>query len=371
MNILDLLKHTCTDLPLTQSNGTSFKGLIEEALNRFLNILDQVDDDGFEINAEKKDIKEYKKNIKVLCRGLNRAINKYYEGSPALAYNSLKRALEESKIKKYLNKNNYHNEGKDFYRIRNFNGSYPLPKHELFHIPFEKRGKVKSQRFSIPGLPSLYVSNSIYVAWEEMKRPDFNCLQAIRLVNNRQITYLDLRTDVYNPEFQNAAPDGNVFLNNWDLMYQVLIWPLVACCSVRVKHSDDSFKPEYIIPQLLLQWVNKEKIDGIMYSSTHIDFQSRKLGSIFYNLVLPVKSFKDLGYCDHLSSLFETTEVLPMQLRQFSTVSDRFSHQPSISRDVNPELDEIELIKDIPQPYMHTSFGILEHSLKGMPTSPI
>jgi len=53
-----------------------------------------------------------------------------------------------------------------------------------------------------------------------------------------------------------------------------MIWPLVLACSVKVKNIEDDFKPEYIIPQLLLQWVReRDDIDGISYQTTHIDFQ--------------------------------------------------------------------------------------------------
>ncbi|WP_293880615.1 MULTISPECIES: hypothetical protein [unclassified Sphingobacterium] len=65
-------------------------------------------------------------------------------------------------------------EGANLFRLRVINQNYPLSKEDLFHIPFDKRSLVSTQRFSISGLPSLYLANSIYVAWEEMKRPSMN-----------------------------------------------------------------------------------------------------------------------------------------------------------------------------------------------------
>ncbi|MFW1494652.1 hypothetical protein ACEV9S_24505, partial [Vibrio parahaemolyticus] len=54
-----------------------------------------------------------------------------------------------------------------------------------------------------------------------------------------------------------------------------MTWPLIAACSIRVKNPSDNFKPEYIIPQLLLQWARDYKsIDGIRYTSTHIEATS-------------------------------------------------------------------------------------------------
>ena len=41
----------------------------------------------------------------------------------------------------------------------------------MYHIPFNMREKVESQRFSIPGLPCLYLSKSVYTCWMELKQP--------------------------------------------------------------------------------------------------------------------------------------------------------------------------------------------------------
>lgn len=37
-----------------------------------------------------------------------------------------------------------------------------------------------------------------------------------------------------------------------EVISYLIIWPLMAACSVRVKNTTNTFKPEYIIPQLLL-----------------------------------------------------------------------------------------------------------------------
>src|SRR4029077_9978040 len=94
---------------------------------------------------------------------------------------------------------------------------------------------------------------------------------------------------------------------------KILFWPLTATCAVRVLNKDEYFKPEYIIPQLLLQYVKedtKKQIDGIRYFSNHnlAAGDSLELGS---NLVFPVKTSGPRDLCPSLTKLFTMTAVLP------------------------------------------------------------
>lgn len=41
----------------------------------------------------------------------------------------------------------------------------------MLHLPFPMRGKTGNYRFSIPGIPSLYLGNSSYACWLELGRP--------------------------------------------------------------------------------------------------------------------------------------------------------------------------------------------------------
>lgn len=61
----------------------------------------------------------------------------------------------------------------------------------MFHIPFELRGKAATQRYSIPGLPSLYLGSSCYICWEELHRPDLNTVNSTRLKKDNNVKYLD------------------------------------------------------------------------------------------------------------------------------------------------------------------------------------
>ena len=66
-------------------------------------------------------------------------------------------------------------EDKKWYRMRNQEKYKRLfPANEMFHIPFQLRGKVNTQRYSLPGYPCLYISRSIWATWEEMHEPQLS-----------------------------------------------------------------------------------------------------------------------------------------------------------------------------------------------------
>ena len=58
-----------------------------------------------------------------------------------------------------------------FFRARLSDSVVEFSAEEMLHIPFNKRHIVKSERFSIPGLPCLYLGNSSYACWVEMGCP--------------------------------------------------------------------------------------------------------------------------------------------------------------------------------------------------------
>lgn len=86
---------------------------------------------------------------------------------------------------------------------------------------------------------------------------------------------------------------------------RALCWPLVAASSVRVRHRDGHFKAEYIVPQLLLQWLTAETtIDGIRYFSTKTAQYFNDPASVA-NFAFPVRTSNPTGFCRHLASRFE------------------------------------------------------------------
>lgn len=269
MTFKEILHQDIIKLPKTQEiPENSFREFFDAIFTKFLDMIKSSNN-----LSEERDFKAdiFKNGIRKLVHGIQKSINAYYRDSPFDAYRFLRDGIKDSNIIGYLPPNSTFIKGANFYRMRVHKGNYLLAQKQLFHIPFNIRGKVSTQRYSIPGFPSLYLSNCTYVAWEEMQRPSFNEIQVSRLVNQRPIQCLDLTTSKYtNPKFNESISEG-VIGYRWNELYAVMAWPLIAACSVKVKNRKDSFKPEYIIPQLLLQWIRNNKgknVDGIKFSSS-------------------------------------------------------------------------------------------------------
>ena len=60
------------------------------------------------------------------------------------------------------------------YKCRENNRLFHFTKDEMFHIPYDKRHLVGNQRYSLSGLPCLYLGGSSYICWEELGRKDFS-----------------------------------------------------------------------------------------------------------------------------------------------------------------------------------------------------
>lgn len=295
-----------------------------------------------------------KKTVENLITDIKKAIDEYLDGYPSRAYDSIGKAHYIKGIVSILETRKY-KAGTQFYRLRHQEDNFAKNKTELFHIAFDIRGKVATQRYSIPGFPCLYLANSIYVAWEEIRRKPLSQIQAARFESTKPLHFLDLNTEIY-------CSDNTTIqsLSNDTLWNYIKCWPLIAACSVKVSDDQASFKPEYIIPQLLLQRVRDEGIlDGIRFSSTHIDLKTVKSKGKFYNLVIPVKDRKDKGHCDSLNSLFKMTEVVSWQLMD-AAVGHLHKSTPVSTNKINQNVESIEIIKGGTHPYEYSPFSQME-----------
>ncbi len=354
----DILNSSFLHLPITPAG--SYKDTVSKKLTEFLDMVNSLEDGQMNIVGLNIHTTYVKNALNPFVTGLLQTLDLYFNGRPAAAYERLKRTMisdlknfsEILKLRKYT-------ENEACFRLRVSKENFPLTTKEMFHIPFELRGRVSTQRYSIPGFPCLYLGRTIYGCWEEMKRPNIDEFQAVKLVNVKPIRYLDLTRPVYSAD-----------LREQELYHYFMTWPLIASCSVKVSDYSHTFKPEYIIPQLLLQLIrDTENIDGIKYNSTHIDFHSSKSEGDFSNLVLPVKENRSSGFCSKLLSMFNTTESLSWQLKEGAIGGQVFIGGNDTL--VNKRISQLELIKGMAYPYNYSSIGMLENFLDGMKVHPI
>ncbi|WP_254511388.1 RES domain-containing protein [Anatilimnocola floriformis] len=313
MKLKDFLSHAEIKLPITRDSD-DFQAFVETKLDQYLALVKGLSDPA-DIAAM---IKARLTDIEGFCNAAKEVIKATLAGHPHDAYSHFITAV--TPLMDCIDEHTLSAVPGDLgclYRVRR-QSSPSLTREEMFHIPFEKRHLVATQRYSIPGLPCLYLAGSLYTCWAEMGRPPFHELHAAAywLKKSAKVKILNLsnrpaRVLLY------LDPDGNPPLDAHIrrlVANHVVLWPLLAMCSLVVKHRDSPYKPEYIFPQTILQWITKEhEFDGVCYFSTHVDAVT-SIPLPPCNFVFPARQIKAKGRCGHLRSIFKMTSPHGWQL---------------------------------------------------------
>lgn len=253
--------------------------------------------------------------VRLFRNNLKEMYIEYYLGHQNKAYQAFKKALSiqlsginivTSKLPK-----------ESLYRARRNEGNSDYKNNEMFHIKYSLRGKVQTQRFSFPGLPCLYLGGSSYVCWLELNRPQFDQFQVatIRQKNeSKDFKVIDLCIHplTFFKELQECEKNSDCCA--LDIIKYLQWWPIMAACSISVKNEDDSFKPEYIFPQFMLQYlleeIDDEECIGIKYISIKAGKISKKQYESDYrtytNYVIPIRTYFENGdgFCSFLEDEF-------------------------------------------------------------------
>ena len=112
------------------------------------------------------------------CKDIIEAVEYYHNGFPHKAFEKIKDIMEKL-IEKPLNiyaKTSWY---EDFlreedllklYRMRSVDEVKEYEIEDIFHIPYNLRAKISSNRYSISGYPSLYLSTSLELCKQELKK---------------------------------------------------------------------------------------------------------------------------------------------------------------------------------------------------------
>lgn len=203
------------------------------------------------------------------------------------------------KIEPYLLKKKV---GQKYYRIRKGNFS-DSNKRELFHISKDNRHLIGAFRYSIPGIPCLYLAKGIELAWLECGMPQEFSYCKMELDRN-----LNLINFIENPHEFAVSVSCNIYSDDEYLLNYIVTYPLMAACSMKVKNRGNKFTEEYVIPQMLMEWVRESKyFDGIAYKSSL--YNNLAKGIYATNIVLPVKEFREDGLCKNLTSKISISDI--------------------------------------------------------------
>lgn len=323
--------------------------------------------------------------VEKISNGIVRAVELYLGGSPAKAYKSMEDAVmnvfaksmekeaakgrnDKSLLLEFLS--SVSDSTFPFFRMRYVQDNWERRKvncRGMFHVPLSMRGLVKTQRYSIAGYPCLYLGKSIFGCWEELGRPNLNSCLISKVDSKKGFHVLDLSIP--------AAEDWDAPKKEKEdaLKCLILRFPLIIACTFRAHSNADTFKPEYIVPQLLLQWVkekaselNKDiekpedkQVFGIKYTSVNwpgdrpvVSDDSGFRGvfgfpkETYNNYVIPVDDVKD-EYCSVLCDRFSISAPICEEHERIKHPDTPSSDQPDPSKS-----------------YESSLFGQLESTLK-------
>lgn len=214
--------------------------------------------------------------------------------------------LDDEMYKKVIN-SSYNTNDNIFYRGRYSKNR--LKKMDMFHIPFKESYKIKNQRYSLTGIPVLYLANTPQTVAYELEAEkgesiftDFYVSQ-YKFCGNKEISFLDLRIQL----LEDGHEKYSIYdiKNECDFKKFVQRFILSCVCSFPAIHRNDCFVEEYVIPQLVTQEVKRiKKFDGICYnSSLHNDIEC-------INFILFTDRKMDEGVDKNLRKKFEITNPI-------------------------------------------------------------
>ncbi|MDO7851595.1 RES domain-containing protein [Hymenobacter convexus] len=360
-------------LPISQPPGSYFPEFLEERLEAYVafcdrTLLRQLQAVGIIANGHGAGVMPHLlDDVRALVDGLIQAVKCHYSGSLREANESFDAALSKIDFIRRTSVETIPATAQVFYRARQSAGRR-FTRKDIFHNPFENRHLVATSRYSIPGLPALYLGSSVYVCWEEFSQHPFKDLYFSRYEAQR-----DLRVVKIERLFQFLARLAVNWKSNersMDLLTRyILLFPLFIACSIKTQHPVGNFKPEYIVPQLLLQYVTKHKeVDGIMFPSTKVNYDNLHLVPA-YNYVFPVRTtYNKSGFCPDLEATFYLTEPTSTELEALLNHSASYP----LKSDGWAEMKQtITLVEGVKSEYPITSFGTMERILRGRDVAPV
>ncbi|EMH8468993.1 hypothetical protein ID157_17150 [Klebsiella pneumoniae] len=297
-----------------------------------------------------KDVRKRKQTITSFSEKIVETLTLFLQGNIREAYSTFDYALTRTKMKNHVFNmtrplSTICNSESPLFRVRRSDNVLKERK-ELFHIPFENRHLVGAMRFSVSGLPCLYLGSSIFVCWQEMGKPDFDKLYISSFKTDEQspdLMILDLGYSLTSAvrttpmdyfflweeeDLEFEEEDGENENNSKipllnKIVSKLVAWPLVLACNYSKTYINANFHKEYIIPNLLMQWISSNRnknISGISYRSTKILNQKNK--GIGLNIIIPPKMENIppdfVGHCPILKETFTMTN--PVSWTVFSTL---------------------------------------------------
>lgn len=359
-SLREFLKSDICDLPRPRDAKLPLAKQLNKMYGAFLKGLKDVDPSDPYRNAAIAQ----QKLIKQSSAQISKAVAAYLNGSPYKAATELRAGLEmlRSQLEQLIARRQ---DLSNLFRVREIDTLANAQRKDIFHVPFELRHRVTTQRYSISGWPSLYLGASLMVCWEEVGRPAFHKLSVASFDAEKSLNVLDFGyrptviADLHQPEDEYEI----AFFTQEYVVSYLICWPLLAACSIEAQHRGSAFVEEYIVPQLLLQWLRDEefKIDGIRYFSMRVH-QTSKAPRLAINYVFPVRTDAASGHCNELKKRFTLTLPVPWNILEGVDLKTAGVPRANEPYRLNSEVGVV---------YDDTIFGKLEPRFLPLPRVPL
>ncbi len=378
MTIREFLSHPIFVLPAKSQKY--FPSHLSNGFEEYLSLLSSIDDENKEF------VSRFAGEISNSCNQIMLITKSYFEGKLLVAYDLFSKLF--SHFEQYVIQ-------KDRNAVRTdmdshlFKARSKLEKYfdvkDMFHVPFENRYTTKTNRFSLSGLPCLYLSNSIYTCWEELGRPLFYQMAVSRFEPYRKnFKYMDLTVDLWFLQslFGDEIPRLTENLDHLKeagfiaLERFLQLFPLYLACYTEAYNKQADFKPEYVFPQMLMEWVvNSDWIDGIVYESTKTE-RLKKTGGFpnpkdTLNFAIPVRSNFETGFCNVISKNLRLTKPTSWELLSILK-PDVAARSIDLKNDIIgkvpiPPILTLNVSNEEQLRYHETAFGRFEYYLFSQP----
>lgn len=326
--------------------GDDFASVLEKLYHVYQKRIDKL---------HKKDANIGIERIKTCCSLIVKTVQSYLNGFPADAFEIFQALMKELKLnplklyRKSINEvfeYSGYNDPLNLYRVVSVSDNVPYGRSRVFHTPYNLRSKVSTSRYSIAGYPSLYLGTSIELCEEEVRFNPYDkyaiaslfklernlnsCdteINVIELALKPQDFFEEDKNEYNNRQIRKRRFDYRE-INNPSVKSAYLLWyPLIAACSFIRVNKSDPFAAEYIIPQLLMQWVRRELSEGNQKHNQLIGIRyfscaSNKASDMGFNYVFPTSGKQDrkLPFCSVLMKAFKLTK--PVFIHEFENEAE-------------------------------------------------
>lgn len=275
---------------------------------------------------------EFFLSVSGVCEMILDCVRTYHRGYPSKAFacfQSVMDKLVETPLNVYGEdgwRKPFFDDTLNLFRLRKTGDTAKHDRKEMFHVPASLRSLVSTCRYSIAGHPSLYLTTSIELGIDELGETENALISGYRLdCHSKDITefgVIDLGLKPQDFLEENSEINAGIppkLYRNLDLQARYLLWyPLIAACSFIRAYKSRPFAPEYIIPQLLMQWLRGHSDNNALMGIRYFSCASMRASNLGFNYVFPTydTAYQD-EYCSVLQSNFRLTE--PVYYKDFSS----------------------------------------------------